>query len=190
VETEKRWTINQIHEVSWNVGWGEHDMEETEIIPEQTLSPQDEEQEGDPPVNEAGWETVDEDELPEPPAQSGSEDLRRSVDDPQIPDVPSLTFSTSTTTSSLPNLSPTRTESRVGAAGQRNFSRDSKRWDDVIHEEGDENRPLTPTDEEELLKPQLAAKGDNDVVAKNNGGSGRVHLNSLDLDVANSPAKV
>ena len=159
-------------------------MEETDIIVEQPLSPQghipspfapeschspplsDEEQEDDEPANEAGWETVDEDdELPALPARSGSGDSRRFTDDALLPHVPSLTFSTSTTTSSLPNLSPTRAEPRgeqraAAAGGRRNLSRDSGRYDDVIHER-DEDGPLTPIDgEEELLKPRMTRKSE------------------------------
>lgn len=185
-------------------------MEETEIIVEQPLAPQgrspsrftpepchssplpDEEQEDDTAI-EGGWVTVDEDELP---ARGGRGPSRRSADGHQIPDVPSLTLSTSTTSSSLPTLSPTRLEPREGAgvavAGRRNLSSDSGRYGDVIHE-GDEDGPRTPIDgEEELLKPlpPTASLPERVLLTKNNGDLKRgSSLDSFGLGVANAPTR-
>ena len=216
------WRLLLFEQVSWNVGWGEHDMEETEIIVEQPLAPQggihspftreschsDEEPEDDT-ANEGGWETVDEDNLlttRRMPVRSdrgsSSSSSRRSPDDCHIPDVPSLTLSTSSRTSSLPTLSPTR-DGRYGggggsvgaAAGRRNTSSDSGRYGDIIHEGDENNGPLTPIDgDEELLKPRMPSLAGRVVVVlpPTNGNedsdSKRLRLDSFDLDVAGAPA--
>lgn len=206
-------------------------MEETEIIIEQPLSPQggihspfirdschsspfsNEEQEDDA-ANGGGWETVDDEDplatrrmLVWNDRGSSSSSSRRSADDRHIPDVPSLTLSTGSTTKSLPTLSPTR-EGRGGggagaaaaAAGRRNLSSDSGRYGAVIHE-GDEDGPLTPIDgdgdgdDEELLKPRIPIPmpipaGRVVVLPPTTGneGSKRFHLDSFDLDVPDAPA--
>ncbi len=195
-------------------------MEETEIIVEQPLAPQgrirspctrgsshspplsDEEQEDDIANEGAGWETVDEDDLLATrrrrvlPAWSGlgssSSSSRRSTDDRHLPDVPSLTLSTSTTTSSLPTLSPTR----EGRGVARNLSSDSGgryRYGAVIHE-GDEDGPLTPVDGDEegrgLLKSRLPSPAGRGVMlspTNSNSGSKRLRLDSFGLDVAGAP---
>jgi hypothetical protein len=184
-------------------------LEETEIITEQPLSshgrfhspfaressgsaPLSDEEQEDDTVNEGGWVTVDEDDLPAQPLParsdrgSSSSSSRRSVDDRHIPDVPSLTLSTSTTTSSLPTLSPTR--EGLAAMGRRNLSSDSGRYGDVIHE-CNEDGPLTPIDgEEELLKPRLPSPAARVMLSTNSsGGTKRVRLNPLGLDVASAP---
>jgi len=189
-------------------------MEETEIIVEQPLAPQghipshfsaeprhspplsDEELE-DETTNEGGWETVDEDELSAalraPARSSSSNSTGPSRRHRRLPDVPSLTLSTSTTTSSLPTLSPTRLEPRERAAGgvggRRNLSSDSGRYENVIHER-DEDGPLTPIDgEEDLLKPPPpASPAERVLLTKENGDPKRVRLDSFDLDVGNAPA--
>ena len=206
-------------QVAWNVGWGEHDLEETEIIIERPLAPQghtpspvapelshspllsDEEPEEEAAANEGGWETMDEDEPSSAalraPARSGSSTgSSRSSQRLRLPDVPSLTLSTSTTTSSLPTLSPSCDRT---AAGRRNLSSDSGRYEEVIHER-DEDGPLTPIDgEEELLKPPrpllqppspAPSSAERVLLTKENGDPKRVRLDSLDLDVGNAPARM
>ena len=132
------------------------------------------------------------------PARSGSRTgSSRSSRRCQLPDVPSLTLSTSTTTSSLPTLSPSCDRT---AAGRRNLSSDSGRFEEVIHER-DEDGPLTPIDgEEELLKPPrplllqppspAANSAERVLLTKENGDPKRVRLDSLDLDVGNAPARM
>ena len=162
----------------------------------------DEEQQEDDPENGGGWETVEEDDLLATrrlPALSGrgssSSSSRRSADDRLLPEVPSLTLSTSTTTSSLPTLSPTREGGGASlaavSAGRRNLSSDSGRYGDVIHE-GDEEGPLTPIDgEEELLKSRLPSPAGRVVMlSPTNGHSGskRLRFDSFGTDVAGAPA--
>ena len=190
-------------------------MEETEIIVEHPLSSQsrlhspftresrhssslsDEEQQEDDTANGRGWETVDDDDLlatRRMPAWSGrgssSSSSRRSADDRHLPEVPSLTLSTSTTTSSLPTLSPTReggyTAIAAVTAGRRNLSSDSGRYGDVIHER-DEDGPLTPIDgEEELLKSRLPSPAGQVVMLSpthGHSGSKRLRFDSFGPDV-------